>query len=350
MREQDGMRLPWKERVLGCWFFSNHHHGVIRPLCLASFLAGLYLILGTLYIVFSGYLVTKWVRDVSQLALMEQIKGQLFIVVTALFLFGFSYLLFRALSHREEEVSLYRDKLLGLERQASLGILAASIAHDMRNHLMILEVVSEEMHDEAGESKRMTSTLDAAKDALLQLAQRLQKLSEGGSGEETQVFDLAEMVFETLRIARVHKKLRACRFEVLCPRSLPFRGNPMMIQQMLFNLLLNAADATRNQGHIRLSLKKEERRYLLTVEDNGGGISPEITETLFSPFVTTKEDGHGLGLFSVEACARFHQGEVEVGTSSLGGASFAVTLQPTPALSIPTPEAAEGLQPFRGEA
>jgi signal transduction histidine kinase len=350
MREQDGVRLPWKERVLGCWFFSNHNQNVIQPLCLASFLAGLYLILGTLYIVFSGYIVTRWVRDVAQLALMEQIKGQLFIAVTATLLFGFSYLLFRALSRREEEVGLYRDKLLGLERQASLGLLAASIAHDMRNHLMILEGVSEEMHDEAGDPKRMTSTLDAAKDALLQLAQRLQKVSEGSSGEEVQPFDLAQMVFETLRIARVHKKLRACRFEVLCPRSLPFWGNPMMIQQMLFNLLLNAADATQSQGHIRLSLKKEERRVVLTIEDNGGGISPEIAQTLFSPFVTTKEDGHGLGLLSVEACARFHQGEIEVGTSSLGGASFVVALQATPVLSSVKPEAGEGLLSFRGEA
>ena len=100
----------------------------------------------------------------------------------------------------------------------------------------------------------------------------------------------------------------------------------MLIDQVLINLLLNAADATGGQGHLEVRLRVVGDEARLEVHDDGKGLPEGMEAQLFQPFATTKPHGTGLGLVSVRECALAHGGRVEYARSPLGGAAFSVCL------------------------
>jgi two-component system nitrogen regulation sensor histidine kinase NtrY len=97
------------------------------------------------------------------------------------------------------------------------------------------------------------------------------------------------------------------------PRSLELTADPQLIEQVLINLILNAIEALegRSNGAIELSSKLDERgRVLVSVTDNGPGISEEIKERIFTPFFTTKRGGSGIGLSLSRQIMRLHKGSI----------------------------------------
>ncbi|MET0792120.1 MAG: ATP-binding protein, partial [Polyangiaceae bacterium] len=103
-----------------------------------------------------------------------------------------------------------------------------------------------------------------------------------------------------------------------------------MLRRVLFNLVRNAAQALVNRsegsGRIVLRLAQEGEFWNLDVEDNGPGIPAELRETVFDPYVTTKDDGTGLGLSIVKKIVIEHGGTIRAGESALGGARLRVRL------------------------
>jgi signal transduction histidine kinase len=119
----------------------------------------------------------------------------------------------------------------------------------------------------------------------------------------------------------------------------PFRGTETIVQRAVLNLLLNAGEAAGPDQQVRLELRGVDagsRR--ITVDDSGPGIPEELQARILEPFYTTKADGTGLGLASVVSCANLHDGTVEIGDSSLGGARFILTIRAL------VPDAAAALQ------
>ena len=139
--------------------------------------------------------------------------------------------------------------------------------------------------------------------------------------------DLAEIVRETTAFARRHPKIGRCRVQVEVPPSMAAEVDRSLIQRALLNLLLNAADATEGRGRIRVELSRnvaDYREAVIEVHDDGPGVEAERREEIFNAFHTTKEDGTGLGLFSVRNAAEAHEGEALVTDSDLGGACFRI--------------------------
>jgi len=103
-----------------------------------------------------------------------------------------------------------------------------------------------------------------------------------------------------------------------------------MLRRVLYNLVRNAAQALVNRtagtGRIIVRLAQEGEFWNLDVEDNGPGIPPELRETVFDPYVTTKNDGTGLGLSIVKKVVIEHGGTIRAAESSLGGARLRVRL------------------------
>ena len=97
---------------------------------------------------------------------------------------------------------------------------------------------------------------------------------------------------------------------------------------MLVNLINNAADAISNGGEIKVNIEKRSYTITLTVEDNGSGIDPEITDQIFHPFFTTKKDdkGTGLGLYIVKNIIEDHKGKILCKSENGTGTQFVISL------------------------
>jgi signal transduction histidine kinase len=107
------------------------------------------------------------------------------------------------------------------------------------------------------------------------------------------------------------------------------RGDHAMLKQVLMNLVLNAIEAMASApGSVRLSCHGQgDQRVEIRVEDQGPGIPPEIAQKLFTPFVTSKEAGTGLGLTIVKRIIDRHGGTIFVSTGDPGGTVVRITLQ-----------------------
>ena len=110
----------------------------------------------------------------------------------------------------------------------------------------------------------------------------------------------------------------------------PLRCDPSHIQQVVMNLVLNAAEATPSGGAVTVSTRVEAgpSRLVLEVADTGAGIPPEIADKIFDPFFTTKEEGKGvgLGLAVVYGIVQSYGGDIEVRSAVGAGTTFRVLL------------------------
>lgn len=100
--------------------------------------------------------------------------------------------------------------------------------------------------------------------------------------------------------------------------------DPQKMHQVLWNLLLNAAEAARPEGQVRVEVDKAKGE--IVIEDSGTGIAEGDRDKLFEPFYTTKTRGTGLGLANVYANIEAHHGRIQVGSGRLGGARFTIEL------------------------
>jgi signal transduction histidine kinase len=141
--------------------------------------------------------------------------------------------------------------------------------------------------------------------------------------KETKV---GELILQTIDFAKRHKRTMSCEINFSEKGSASLKINPYLFEQMIINLILNAADATESKGKIEIRLAKQSDQVCIEVHDNGPGISEENRKSLFHPFHSTKPDGTGLGLTTVKSCAELHGGSVQVDSSHLGGALFRIVL------------------------
>ncbi|GAB4322996.1 MAG: hypothetical protein Kow0074_14860 [Candidatus Zixiibacteriota bacterium] len=302
---------------------------LIKPRRLALIISGLFLLIALLYILVSGHLASQASQSVLDLETIERIKGIIFVVTTSVLLFVLCYVLFRRIARRERELVRYRGALLASERRAAAGLFASSVAHDMNNVLTIVDYATHALSKQ--KSNRDSEIIDDLRQAnshLKRLSGVLLRASGRNLPESVADFNLAATVREVAELARTHRKVKHCTVTVETPPTLLFCGIPILVQQMVLNLIINAADATDRRGTIAVRLKPTEDGGMITVSDNGPGVPEAERNTIMEPFFTTKADGSGLGLLSVKVCAESHDGTVEIEKSPrLGGASFKVQLK-----------------------
>ena len=216
------------------------------------------------------------------------------------------------------------EKLRASERLSALGLLAAEIAHEIRNPLTVMQMLFHALM----ESLQLDAT--SQRDAVLigekmrQMNRILdQVLSFARSSEPIKEAVHPQQLFDDVFLLTRHK-LQQLGIDVrsTIPDDLPLlRADREQIEQVLLNLILNAAEAMPKGGMLRLSAAVEEwedeAHLVLSVRDNGEGMSAEQIENLFAPFLTYKESGTGIGLAIVKKIMENHQGKVQV-ESKLG--------------------------------
>lgn len=296
-----------------------------------------YAILAAAYIVYSSRIAAQIAPTIADLGQIERFKGLVFVATTTLVLFLFAWLFLRRIRQQQDLIARQMEALARADRSMLAGMFAAAMAHDVRNALMVAMVVSEEVSGfgrAARSREESAEDLRRALEAISAWMERLLRFTSEKFAESEEVFDVVQQVRSATDMCRRHARLSHRTVDLVAPEQpLEMRGIPQLVSRALFNLILNAADATKEGGHIRVSIERggPERpgvdEVVLRVEDDGPGVPLREREAILQPFYTSKgEKGGGLGLISFVACAEQHRGRVEVGDSALGGARFELRL------------------------
>jgi two-component system, NtrC family, sensor histidine kinase PilS len=220
------------------------------------------------------------------------------------------------------------------ERLATVGELAAGVAHEIRNPLASI----------SGSIELLQATPQASEDdrALMAIVHReIQRLNElvgdlldyaNPRPSQPVELDVAVLVRETLQVARADRAFAAIELTCELDEPLPLVGDPAKLRQVLWNLVRNAADAAVDGGrHVTINARRSEDGVALAVTDDGPGIPPERVARIFDPFFTTKKRGTGLGLAQCHAIVAEHAGRIDV-ESTIGKGTKMVVRLPTRAL------------------
>jgi two-component system NtrC family sensor kinase len=245
---------------------------------------------------------------------------------------------------RTEQLKAAQKKLVQSDRLASLGQLSASVAHEINNPvsgvlnlaMLMQRMVKEDgvPHERLPEFRKYLGQVISETSRVGRIVSDLLAFSRRGKPQRAPA-DLNKIVRMTLSLVQHKLKLSNVAVESLLRDDLPaVPCDASQIQQVVLNVVLNAAEATHNKaldknpGHITVETYAADGLVWLTVTDNGDGIPPENLTRIFDPFFTTKSDGKGvgLGLAVSYGIIQAHGGDIEARNNPGGGATFAVSL------------------------
>jgi signal transduction histidine kinase len=204
------------------------------------------------------------------------------------------------------------------------------VVHNLRNHMAnalgYLREIDPRRLDPIDRESLETAT-EAANDAVTVL----RSLSQGATPRvayASEPVDLNELVTRALGMARPRARSKEVQLAVReTPDSVKVRADPLLMREVVTNLLNNAIDAVGQGGRVEASTGKRGNGWpYFSIADNGPGVADDQRHRLFEPHFTTKEGGTGLGLFMSYGIVREHQGQLTY--SSSRGAVFTVTLPP----------------------
>jgi signal transduction histidine kinase len=244
-----------------------------------------------------------------------------------------------------EELKRSQHLLVRQEKLASLGRLAAGLAHELNNPLSSVAGFAEALQRRAGEAEMASPPGSADIQEYLALIQGevsraatiVRRLLDFARQREP-AFDIVDLTSVVAKaVSFVERQASLANQRILLqpfPERSLVRGDAQMLQQVFLNLLTNALDAVEGGGEIRIGTahrgEGEGGGWLdVTVTDTGGGISPENLSKVFDPFFTTKEvgKGTGLGLAICQSIVEQHRGVIDVQSEGEGkGAIVTVSL------------------------
>ncbi|MEY1663037.1 ATP-binding protein [Isoalcanivorax beigongshangi] len=221
------------------------------------------------------------------------------------------------------------------ERLASIGRLAAGVAHEIGNPVTAIACLAQNIdHDEDLADIRQTSR------QIVEQTRRISRIVEslvtfshsGGTPQHAlnMPVDVQATVSEAIELLKMDPERRRQQFENHCPPGLAVRGDAQRLLQVFVNLLANAADASQPEDPVRVSAQAGEHSIDILVEDHGHGIPAELRDALFEPFATSKPVGRGtgLGLALVYSIIEDHFGSIraESPIADQRGTRFVITL------------------------
>jgi two-component system NtrC family sensor kinase len=245
-------------------------------------------------------------------------------------------------AERTEQLKAAHQKLLHNDRLASLGQLAASVAHEINNPIsgvlnlsMLLERIMKEGKVPPGreeECKKYLARISQETGRVGRIVCDLLAFSRRSKPQRADA-DLNHVVKTTVSLVGHKLKLSETQVELELAANLPHvKCDSSQIQQVILNLVLNAAEATYGREgrtvSVRTRLSADRQLVELLVQDNGEGIAPENLRKIFDPFFTTKSEGKGvgLGLAVVYGIIQAHDGDIDVKSTVGQGTVFTVSL------------------------
>jgi signal transduction histidine kinase len=240
----------------------------------------------------------------------------------------------RRLRQQNEELESARTKLLEQDRLASLGLLSASVAHELNTPLAVLQGYIEKFAEENPSGPHAERIA-----RMLKMTQRLRRISESLVGfsrvrrDQHESVKVRELVEEAWSIASIEEKAGRILFRNEVASEDTVLGNADRLLQVFLNLIRNAIQAVPDPGGqivVSASAVRAESRAMIQIrfEDNGPGIPADVLPGIFDAFVSTRLDskGTGLGLTVSEGIVHQHGGTIAASNRPCGGACLEVRL------------------------
>ena len=230
---------------------------------------------------------------------------------------------------REEIQHLHKTQMSRAEHLATLGELAAGLAHEIRNPLAgiagVMEIIGRDLPPDS-----------PARDVLKEVRSEVQHINRIVSDlldtarpkpPQFRLADLNHTAEHAVIFARQQALSKPIEIELVKDESIPaIEHDTGQIHQVLLNLLLNALQAIEGPGKVTLKLTQQEEHVVISVTDTGRGIPPENLANIFRPFYTTKGQGTGLGLSLARRIVEDHGGRINVTSTPGTGTEFTVVL------------------------
>jgi len=235
------------------------------------------------------------------------------------------------------EAKSLQAQLAHQDRLASVGRLAAGVAHEIGNPLTGIACVAQNLVYET-DPKAIEERAELIVEQTRRIDRIVQSLvSFSHAGAETlpvraspaaAPFELSGAVEEAVQLVRLSRQARKVECENLCGDGLLIAGDRQQLIQVFVNLLTNACDASASGDRVEVSAAVENGFTRVDVKDTGEGIPDDVRDRIFDPFFTTKVpgEGTGLGLSLVYSIVREHRGSVEVKSAAGAGTTMSVLL------------------------
>ena len=215
------------------------------------------------------------------------------------------------------------------ERLTALGLLSAEVAHEIRNPLTVMKLLSDTLSQGMSADDPKMEDLGVMREKIAHMegvVSRVLGMSKAQSGA-FRTLDLRQAAENASLLLRLKLQQLGVKVDIECAEALPLvEGNPGQIQQIFLNLMMNGVQAMVGGGTLSLRLGVEPGQQgdvvSVRITDTGTGIPPKILPKIFESFFTSREDGTGLGLAIVKRILRDHRGDIVVESTAPGGTTF----------------------------
>ncbi len=262
---------------------------------------------------------------------------------------GWNRTLEERVERKTRELEQAHHSLLHTEKLASVGKLAATVAHEINNPLFgiltsarLAKRQVEKSPLEAAQKEKLTAklgTIEHESQRCGEIVKNLLAFSRQ-TPPHLEIVDIDTIIQRCVNLIQHTYQLQGIQLSVESePQKAWVRGDPGQIQQVLLALLVNAGDAMPQGGEVTIAAAVEGERVSLRVRDNGPGIPEDLQQRIFEPFFSTKEDGQGtgLGLAIASGIVEQHDGTIAVTSAPGKGSEFHIRL---PLARVPSTEGA----------
>ena len=233
------------------------------------------------------------------------------------------------------KVKKLEQLLIVQDKMASLGRVAAGIAHEIRNPLSGINIyvnTLEKLVQRQAPLEKLQSVFAPIQSASAKIESVIRRVMDFAKPSEP-VFtlrDIREPIQEALNLASAMLKKKEITVQLVQPADLPLcEIDPALLEEVILNLVNNAMDAMKQAprpGMMRIEVTAEGQWVMVRVGDSGAGVPSHLAEDIFEPFFTTKADSTGIGLSLCHRIVTDHGGTLNVEASPLGGAEFLIRL------------------------
>jgi len=221
------------------------------------------------------------------------------------------------------------------DKMASLGRVAAGIAHEIRNPLSGINIylnTLKKLHHKGGSEEKVEQILQNINSASHKIESVIRRVMDFAKPSEPRLtlIDINQPITDAVNLTAVTMRKSGVDLQKLLADDLPpTYADSNLIEEMVLNLLTNAAEAMKSMEEgkkIVVATSEENDRIIVGISDSGPGVPLEIRDKIFDPYFTTRPEGTGIGLSLSHRIITDHGGSLTVAESELGGAKFRIEI------------------------
>lgn len=221
------------------------------------------------------------------------------------------------------------EQLMRADKLSAIGVLAAGVAHEIRNPLTGMKMIVQLLESDFSEDDSHREPLGIIQREIDRLESIIGNLLDFARPSKPKKVDVApvDVVKDCYKLIKNQLNKQAISFEIKQSDNCPLTtADPDQLKQVFINIMVNAIQAIGRNGKLTVSIEPVDERIKIAFEDTGCGIPHEKMRDIFNPFMTTKEDGTGLGLPMAQRTVEEHGGTLEVQSTLGEGSIFTVFL------------------------